>query len=189
MLWDPDNPQRRGLALNQPGALPVENSDQIRVEANSDRPAYMYLVWIDSQGKAIPVYPWTPGNWDDLPTLQQPVARLSLPEAVDRGWPMEGAAGMETLLLLARDEPLSGELDLASLFADLPQQQMQGPKSLVWFADGEVVDKNARTPRAPNFFDPQQIDDPVLQTQQIIRDRLGPHFETIRAISFAHAEN
>ena len=48
--------------------------------------------------------------------------------------------------------------------------------------DGHLVNELTRSPR---FFDPQRIDDPLLQSQRLLQERLSPHFPLIRAISFA----
>ena len=80
----------------------------------------------------------------------------------------------------------NSDVDLQQMLAGLPKQTNQHAASLVWFADGEIVtEQNDRT-RAPKFFEVTQIDDPVLQTQRIIQQKLGPYFEVIRAVSFAH---
>ena len=175
--------------MTNPDALPLQNSDQIRVEADLNRPAYVYLIWIDSLGAVMPVYPWAPGDWNTLPQQPKPIGTLKLPETADEGWPMIGASGMETLMLLARETPLPPDVKLRELLGELPPQSMQSNRSIAWFVDGKLVLKPQDKTRGPSFFDPQQIDDPVLQTQRLLQQRLGPHFTTIRAVSFAHAGN
>lgn len=187
VVWDTKNPARKGLSLRAPGALPLRTGDQVRIEAQVAAAHYLYLIWIDSRGQAWPVYPWTPGNWDAIPSKQRRLTRLSLPEAADEGWPMQGEAGMETLLLLARESPLPASFILNAELTHLSAQPMQNPRSLVWFAEGEPVTAQLDQLRGPNFFDPQRIDDPLLQTQRLIRESLKPHFPIIRAISFANA--
>ena len=191
MVWSPGDKSRRGLSLTATNALPLQNSDQIRVEATLNRPAFVYLIWIGSQGEVLPVYPWEPGDWNKLPQQPKPVDTLRLPETADEGWPVTGAGGMETLMLLARESPLPPNFKLRDLLGDLPQQSMQSNRSIAWFADGKLVLKpqDGSRERAPNFFNPQQIDDPVLRTQRLLQQRLSPHFTTIRAVSFAHAGN
>jgi hypothetical protein len=161
-------------------------SDQIRIEAEVSRPAYLYVLWIDSQGKALPVYPWKPGCWEEYPAKEEPTDRLSLPEQRNRGWPMGGGPGMETVVLLGRDGPLPPELDLTQLLADFGPQTMQHLYALVEFDAGQVLGSAVQPDRGPQFFDPQQIDDPVLKTQQRLAETLGPHFQLIRAVSFAN---
>ena len=110
------------------------------MQAELNRPAYVYLVWLDSQGEARPVYPWTKGRWSDRPARQLPVARLSLPDEADKFWTMQcDHAGMETLVLLARETPLPDGVDLRQLFAGLPTQPVEDPKALVIFDGGKAV--------------------------------------------------
>jgi hypothetical protein len=98
---------------------------------------------------------------------------------------MEGAPGMETFLLLARDTPLPEGFPLAELLSGLGPQRMQSEHSLVEFENGQVVTVEEDRQRGPQFFDPRRIDDPVLQSQQQIAEKLGPHFALIRGMSFA----
>jgi len=78
---------------------------------------------------------------------------------------------------------LPDDVDLKFELAGLPPQPFQDPRALVWLKKGQVV---TSTDRAPQFFDPQQIDDPVVRTQQRIAERLDDHFSLIRAVSFAN---
>ena len=151
-----------------------------------NRPGYVHLIWIDSEGKAAPVLPWKPGDWNQLAQLPRPVGTVNLPEAADEGWPMTGASGMETLLLLVRDTPLPSDVNLSSLLSDLPRQTMQSGRSLAVVANGQLVLTAQDGTRGPIFFSTMQIDDPVLRTQRLWQDRLGRHFSTIRAVTFAH---
>jgi len=185
LVWDPNNSARQGLLLSHPGALPLRPGDCVRVRARLNRPAYLYMIWIDSQGVASPVYPWAPGRWTS-PRSQVPRSELGLPETADEAWPMQGSPGMETVLLLARETPLPAEFDLQQLLSDLPEQPKQAADSLVWFADGRAITDPKDETRGPRWFDPQRLDDPVLRTQRLIYERLERHFDLIRANSFAY---
>jgi len=149
---------------------------------------YAYLLWIDGQGVVFPVYPWQPGNWESRPPQESAQSRIALPAEVDRGWPMTGPAGMETIVLLARESPLPEETDLRQLLGEVKPTSypIQHPQAIVEFDDGRVVTEVADRDRAPQFFDTQQIDDPVLQTQQLVAQKLRDHFTVIRALSFAN---
>jgi hypothetical protein len=190
-VWDPNNPARQRLALNASGAMPLRAGDQIRVEAKVNRPAHLYLVWIDAEGIAQPIYPWKPGDWSTLAVEDHPVTHVSLPANERRGWPMKkGAGGMETLLLLAREKPL--DLDLKPRLGDLPRPALQDNRSLVWFDDWSLVPHGAVSTspapsrdRGPSFFE-VDIQDPVLQTQGLLKERLKDHFSMMRAVSFAN---
>jgi serine/threonine-protein kinase len=184
------NPARRGLYLFQLDALPLRVLDQIQVEVDDlTRPMFLYVVWINSAGKPVPLYPWQKFQWDQRPTEEKAVARLKLPAGVaEAGWEMdEGSPGMETLLLLVRDSKLSpeGETALKAALSEIGPQPLQDGKTdaAVWFENGAVV--TAEKGRAPKSFDASRIDDPVLRTQGVLRDKLGPHFDYTRAVSFA----
>jgi hypothetical protein len=189
-IWEKGNPDRFRLRLSQEGALPLKAGDLIRIEAQLNRPAYLYLVWVDTEGKAHPAYPWVPGKWDQRPAAEKPVDRLNLPEESAPeggagGWVVpEGKPGMATVLLLARDSPLPREVDVPALFAGLPVPEYQNPFAVVWFRNGEVVRDEAE--RAAAWFNVQQINDPVLQMQALLKGRLQPHFRYTRAVSFAN---
>jgi serine/threonine protein kinase len=186
LLWDSHDKARRRMSLGQPGAVPLSSDDVVRIEAHVEPPMYVYLVWVDSQGKATPVYPWQRCRWSLRPAKEAPVGSLRLPEEADEGWPMQATqGGMETLVLLAREEPLGRDVDVERLFSDLPKQPMQDRRALVWFAEGQPIKKAEDAQRAPNFFKTTQIDDPLLRMQRLLHDRLGRQFSVQRAVSFA----
>ena len=182
-IWNPNDNTRRGLSLKDDEALPLRHGDQIRVEAIANRPSYLYIVWIEADGQAKPVYPWQLGNWEALPEVERPVKSISLPEGIDTAWPMGGPAGMETLVLLGREDPLPKQFDLRAAFSGLPEQMSQDRRSLVWLDSGEVPED---VERGPQFFEIQKVDDPILVTQRLIAERLQPHFSLIHAVSFAN---
>jgi hypothetical protein len=182
-IWSVDQSRRQGLSIHEPGALPLKKDDRIRVEAQLNRPAYIYLIWIAADGQVSPVYPWHPGDWNQPAKNERTAGHVSLPEEIDSGWPVDGGPGMETVVLLAREESLSADLDLKLMLTGLPKQRLQDEHALVWLDQGEL--STSRT-RAPKFFNPAQLDDPVLQTQKLISQRLKSHFPLIRSVSFAN---
>ncbi|MFL5339084.1 MAG: serine/threonine-protein kinase [Gemmataceae bacterium] len=195
LVWDEKNPNRRRLRLSEPGAVPLRPGDGVRVEAWLNRQAYMYVVWLDTEGKAIPVYPWEPGEWDKRPPAEKEARRrtLSLPLDSPNGtWPMRpGDDGMISLLLLARDEPLPADSKLRPLFASLKRQDSQIFQA-VWFQNGEEVrddpDRAAVRDRSrPDFGNLKESADPVLQTQALLRTRLAELFPYTHAVCFGFA--
>src|SRR5205823_5115100 len=95
----PDGAAAR-LRLTDSGALPMKPGDQFRIVATADRPAYLYLLWIDTEGKAMPVYPWQPGKWGIRPPEVQQATELELPPTAAKGYTITGdQPGMETLIL------------------------------------------------------------------------------------------
>ena len=186
LLWDIKDPSRHGASIRDASARPIRHSDKVRLNMTVNRPGYVYLVWIDGQGKAFPVYPWRPGDWRNRPEREQPIEHLSLPADAAQGWPMGGVRGMETILLLARDTPLPSGVDLENAVAGLQPQSLQNPDALVEFETGRPISESMDHSRAPQFFDAQRIDDPLLQNQQLIQERLERHFSWISAVSFAN---
>lgn len=189
LVWNDDDPSRRGLPINDPRALPLRPKDAIRVEAQLDQPAYVYLLWIGSDGRVSPLYPWKPGQWMARAAKEMPVTRVSLPERADNGWPVEGPGGMETLVLLARREPMPAGLDLAAKLARLPRQPMLDSRALAWFDNGRLVTRQTDPVRGLGLDKERQIHDTILQTQRLIKERLGPHFSLIRSVSVASKGN
>jgi hypothetical protein len=182
----PDDPQRDHIHLNQKGALPLQKGDQVRVEVELNRPAFVYVIWIDSTGHATPLYPWRSGRWSRLVNLEKPVKHVSLPDDRKEGFEIAGIEpGMETALLLVRDEVLPPETELAGLLYDLPPLRAQDPQAAVWFEDGAVVRDEAD--RNFTSFDPNAADDSLLQVQALLMKRLQPLFRYSRAVSFANA--
>jgi hypothetical protein len=185
LLWPERDRARRNLRLQDAGALPLRPGDGFAVEAELNRPAYLYVLWIDTDGQVQPVYPWRPGHWEGRPAGEHPAARLRRPEALDEFFPIEaGTPGMHTLVLLARETPLPPDVDLRAELGDLGRQTAQDVRAAVWFENGEVV-RHERE-RGPVFFDARKADDPVLRAQQRLQElqeRYG--FTYTRAVSFA----
>jgi hypothetical protein len=185
-VWEPGNPRRFNVRLNDGPALPLKPKDQVRIFAELNRKAYLYVLLIDTTGKVSPIYPWKPGNWQVRPADERPRDRLDLPEGPsDNGWEVdEGPPGMETMVLLVRETPLPPTVDLKRLLGPLPAQRHQSTQAVVWFENGEVV--RNETLRGFKSFDPTRIEDPVLQTQARLKERLLPHFAYMRAVSYAN---
>ena len=167
--------------------MPVQEGDQFRVQAEVQPAAYLYLFWIDTEGQAVPVFPWQAGKWGTRPAAERPRSQLSLPEErATGGYSIKGkATGMETLLLLARPEPLAlDEAAVRRLFAGLPPQRpVQDRRSAVWFENGAVVRHDARRQRS--HLQVTEINDLVFRLQGLLRDRLQPQAAFTAAVSFA----
>ncbi len=95
-------------------ALPLESEDQLEVDVRADRMenAFLYLVRIDTTqratlenaGRPIPLSPAVPSPDSDLPKVDFAVKAVATESLImDRS----GPAGILTLILLSRKEPLS----------------------------------------------------------------------------------
>jgi hypothetical protein len=182
------SPQRliSGVRVEEPGALPVANGDQVRFQARLEVPAHIYLLWVGSSGKVQPLYPWDPskGFARPLPPAAAETA-VDTPPAADRGWIVKGAGGLETALLLARPTPLPEGLDLAKEIGTLPATRLRHPQEVAWleWSSGLIAPRC----REAHFRDldvdnDAAIDDSILK----LMERLRRHFDLIQAVRFAH---
>jgi hypothetical protein len=177
------NLRRQRLRLSEPEARPLQVGDRIRVDAELNRPGYLYVLWIDTTGRVLPVYPWLEGEWNRWPAREQPRKTLSLPEYGEPYKMLPGPEGMETLVLLVRDTPWPRDKDLAALLGELGPQPLVDPGAMAWFENGEIVQDEPL--RAPDLKR-QASSDVTLRTQLRLREKLRQHFSYLRAVCFAN---
>src|SRR6185369_5269669 len=92
--------------------------------------AYVYILWVDAECKVDVYYPWN-RETDDMsvpPPPQTPRRVVDSPAALDQAWGIEGAGGLETILLLARREPLPAGVKFNELFVGLPRAPLPDPR-------------------------------------------------------------
>jgi hypothetical protein len=173
-------PSRR---LNHPDHLPVKRTELIRIDARLNRPAYMYVVWIDSKGKATPMYPWLDEDWAKREP-EKPREVWGFPQGADQFAPLdEGPQGVECMVLMCRDTPLPESVDLKAIFANLPSHNGTDVKVSAWFENGELV-RNDQD-RGPIRLDKAILsENPVLRTQALLRTKLKAIFPYTRAACF-----
>jgi hypothetical protein len=177
--------ERKTFPLREEGVLPLEAGDEIAIEVEVNRPAYLYVFWINPDGTVAPVYPWRPGRWDERPVEETPIKQLRRPRTATNFYPLtKGQSGMETLLLLVREQPWPAGVDVRALLGEFTPQTEQNAAAAVWFENGNVV--KGEPGRDVNFFDETRREDPVLVTQSLLRERLGNQVSYSRAVSFAN---
>jgi hypothetical protein len=184
-VWSPlEKGIKRGWRVDQPGALPVLPGEQVRLDANLNRPAYVYLVWIDSEGNVASLHPWKDHAFNPLLSPEAPKASVSSPTMANEGWPLEGRGGLETALLLARQEKLPADFNLRTLIGHLRPTRPRYSEDLVvrGFDSGQppriLTERMTRgLPAAPT-----QIDDSLAE----LIEKLRPHFDVIRAVQFTY---
>jgi hypothetical protein len=165
----------KSLALADPNALPLREGDWMRIEAKITRPAYLYLIYLDAQGEATALFPWNKYSWENRPAEQKRDS-LNFPEdpKVD-GKPLEaGPSGIEAVLLLARDEPLSSQeaRQLRQAFADVPPQgKFDALRGAVRLGE-EVLFDNDRDRGRPNLDQSGKLLDPVERMRRLVRGEL-----------------
>jgi serine/threonine protein kinase len=194
-LWTPDGRGKRGLRVDEPGALPAHPRDWVQVEARLNQPAYAYLLWLDGQGKVSPLYPWNDTKivhgLDTPPPERPPQAGVYSPTtgpgAGKKGWPLDDRDGLETVLLLARRTPLPSEVKLSQLVGQLPPTRLRDPLEVAvrGFDPGQPVNFINQGEHRGFQEEAEEIDDPLLQ----LMGRLQEHFEMVRAVRFAHQGN
>jgi hypothetical protein len=180
------NPRRHDLWLGEAGALPLRQGDELRIVAELNRPAYLYVLWIEAGGKVVPVYPWQNGHWEERPAEEERMQKLHRPEETDRGYRIEkGPGGMDTLVLLAREKPLPPDVDLRTDLEKLPLQDEKDLRAVAWFENGQVR-KGGNPLRASPRFDVTWKAHPLLQVQERIRQLQHKRgFAYSCAVSFA----
>ncbi len=184
---DPANPDRRNLWLDQSGVLPLKAGDRFRIEARLNRRAYVYLIWVGSDGKVSPIYPWKPGHWDTRPEREERIDRLDLPAEADKAWEIPtGSPGIETLVLLIREEsPLprrDGEC-LAKLLSDARVSSSVLIKQAVWLENGREITLDPQGRASPSTKT-RKSDDPVLRIRRLLSDNVLPLGDYYQAIVF-----
>jgi hypothetical protein len=182
----PGNPRRQRLKLQD--AVPLTARDWVRFEVRLNRPAFLYLVWIDTEGRATPLYPWEDYDWQKRPEREEARDRLSEPRADDGMTRLAaGPSGVEALLLLARDEPLT-DGEHARLVEALGKPRVRRPLTdltvAVWLENGERgTDHKDRGPPLANLV--EESGDPELQIRGLMR-RLRELFPYSRALCFGN---
>jgi serine/threonine protein kinase len=173
----------QGKRLSYPRVIPLRAGDEINVQMELSRPGYVYILWIDTQGEVLPVYPWEGGQWEKWPARETPVTKLSLPK--EGFWEMQpGPKGMETLVLFVSDTPLSAQhLNLRPLLGTLGPMTWNSDEAM-WFENGTIV-KN-ELDRAPKLDETKLSSNPAQRTQQLLHKKLGHLFTYTRAVSFTN---
>lgn len=180
-IWSADGKAKSGLTITDPGALPVRNGDQVHLEASLNRPAYLYLLWIDSEGKVT--------RLDDVTAGATPRNELHSPAQLGQGWEMIGAPGLETIVLLAAEKPLAANDDLAILIGTLPPTGPSAGDGFVAFdIEGQPLAGLSSCVKVTGGGESRglgaikTINDPVVQSLERLRER----FDLVKAVRFAH---
>lgn len=181
-----------------PVGRPILTSLQGGGECTHDRqpvrqgtcPAHVYLLWIDSAGKAFPLYPWNRGTSLDitdltvLPPCVPPQREVSSPAQWNRGWEMEGPSGLETILLLARRTPLPEDVQLVDRIGQLAPAPFVNPGEVQkrGLVQGRWLSAPEGDPCRRPATKQKVIDNSLLE----LMERLRGDFEILRAVRFAH---
>jgi len=173
--------------------LPLPTDAKLIVRVRLSEPRFAYLVWITSTGQVQPIYPWVDFQWDTRISYGQ-VTNLCLPppdsDGNTRCYPINTGAGLETVFLLARGEPLPKSFDsiLARVFQSL---SIRAAKRVSWqsnslhhFNYSQDATNSSRTTRLGS---PQTLNNPLAGFKTAISSALGSEFPLIKAWAFANA--
>jgi serine/threonine-protein kinase len=192
-LWTPGGQGKRGLRVDEPGALPARRGEMVHLEARLNQPAHAYLLLLDSRGEVTPLYPWNgvelTHDLSTPPPVRPPRQVVHSPTTEDaddpsKGWPLDEHDGLETVLLLARRTPLPGDVKLAEVVGKMPVVPLGHPAEVAvrGFDPGGGLTEINRGEYRGFQKGADDIDDPLLK----LMGRLRRHFEMVRAVRFAH---
>ncbi len=193
-VWDPEDPLRQGVSVDDARAVPLRRGDRLRLSVRLNQPAYIYLVWLDTRAGVLPVFPWEGGQWERRPPEETARTVLTLPTQQEAGWLMQTHQdGMESVLLLVRRSPLDSPFDLQSLLGPIAHGQLPRRASVAWFQDGlprgGASSVAGRQDRDPQLGGTVGISDPLLRVQREMADVLRPHFELVLSASLPVADD
>lgn len=175
--------------VEEPGALPVRNGAGMSLQVNFNEPRYAYLLWIDTQGQVVPLYPWNNERIEVTDADQPPPVRIAtkllICPTIGSTWEFGPHEGLETVLLLVRRTPMPADARLGSLLASLPSSRMRAREELAVFglAPGSDAVVNLVSRNRGTGEEARAVDQPLLARL----DRLRDQFELIRVVRFAHA--
>src|SRR5437868_2457208 len=111
------------VPVDHAGALPVVSGGAMCIDAQLNQPAFLYLLWIDSERSVLPLYPWNNETLEVTDANQLPperrASKLVFSPLLGRTWTFGGQPGMETVVVLARRTPLPSDVELGSLLESL----------------------------------------------------------------------
>src|SRR6185295_1365856 len=112
------------LPIEQPGALPAKSGGAMFLQVQLQEPAFVYLLWLDAEGRALPLYPWNNEELEvtdiDQPPPERRPTKLILSPLLNHSWNFGDQGGAETVVMLVRRTPLATNVKLGSLLKPLP---------------------------------------------------------------------
>jgi hypothetical protein len=166
------------IAVEQAGAAPVQSGGAMCIDANLDEPAFIYIVWFNSEGQILPLYPWNNERLEVTDVNQPPPVRragkLVFSPLLGGNWTFGDKPGTETVVLLARRTPLPEGIEIGKLL------KSEGVPSVVG-SPNEVVKVElggaAKSEKGP-------VQGPLAE----FLTPLAEHFELVQAVQFGHAD-
>jgi hypothetical protein len=176
------------LVVEEPGAVPVRAGAAMGLQVNYNQPMFSYLVWLDSQGQVVPLYPWNNDRVEVADANEPPPVRIAskvvMSPGLGTGWTFGPRGGVETVLLLARRTALGKDTHLGSLLGSLPPTSMRsrGEVAVLGLDRGSEAASTLLALNRGTEEEARAVDQPLLARLEQLRD----HFELIRVVRFAH---
>ena len=178
----------RWVPLLNPAALPIKTGDHFKVSVQVDAPSYLYVFWIEPDGEASPLYPWSDVRWGTRLAAEKPVTHLSLPGTDDfTPDPKRPLVGVTTIVAFASPEPLRlSDAEFQKWFEGLPriERAKNDTRAVVWFDNyAPPREDRSRAPKVIGSIDPYE------RWQLELRKRVGAAAPFQTSLSFAQGEN
>jgi predicted Ser/Thr protein kinase len=184
-VWSADG-RKRGLKIENPGALPLFPAEEVHLEAHLNQPTHVYLIWIDGQGHADLLYPRSDDKYGAEPSGDLARETVHSPAALDEGHRMTGPGGLETVLLLARRTPLPAGTDLVALVGQFPPSPLRDVLEVArgGFDEGAPIEPLLSGQHRGIGAKADKIDEPLLHLMERLRKE--GQFDVIRPVRFAY---
>jgi tRNA A-37 threonylcarbamoyl transferase component Bud32 len=185
-VWSKEGGAKRGLKIEELGALPLLPGERVQIEARLNQPAHVFLLWVNSRGEVIQLWPRDDGKFGSRPSDGSPRETVHSPEALDEGHKMGGPGGLETVLLLARRTPLPPGRDVTTLIGTLPASPLRDEREFAVRGFDEGRPTEALRVGLHRGIDAMAntIDDPLLRMMERLRAKC--QFDLIKAVRFAY---
>ena len=170
--------QKGSYQILAPDLLPLRTGDKIQIHATLSEALVAYLVAVGPDGRISVLYP----SEGEKP---QPAGKIDIPTGRNQWLPLADPTGTETILLLARREPLKELAELKKQLASFgPPPRVKGQGLLVAGEKGvQLLHHDAATHRSIS----KEVVDEEKGMLAGLLEAVPRKWTVVRAISFPHA--
>lgn len=183
VLVRPPDRNLEPVPIEQPGSAPVQSGGAMCIDAKFDEPAFIYIVWLDSQGQVLPLYPWNNERLEVTDVNQPPPLRragkLVFSPLLGNSWTFSNHPGAETVLLLARRTALPEETKLGPLLKSPPPPPSSDRRD-------EIITVRLAGHPKPGTKSTSAVNPPSSEALAAYLTPLTDHFDLIHAVQFTH---